>query len=103
MVTERLHEISSRVPLILSRRDFLCRTCNGIGALALAGMLAEELTAGATTVNPLAPRPQDMPRKAKHCIFLFMAGGASQIDSFDYKPALQKHADKPLPKLPGLS
>jgi Protein of unknown function (DUF1501) len=103
MVTKQLHEISSWVPLVLSRRDFLCQTCNGIGALALAGMLAEELTAGAPTVNPLAPRPQDLPRKAKHCIFLFMAGGASQIDTFDYKPALQKHADKPLPKLPGLS
>ena len=85
----------------LSRRDFLCRSCNGIGALALAGMLADELPAG-------TPAPAGLPlphsgRKAKHCIFMFMAGGVSHVDSFDYKPALQKLAGQKLPPLSGLS
>jgi Protein of unknown function (DUF1501) len=87
----------------ISRRDFLCRTCNGIGALALANVLAEDLSADTAMTNPLAPKAQHIPRKAKHCIFIFMAGGASQLDTFDYKPALQKYANQPLPKLPGLS
>lgn len=87
----------------VSRRDFLCRSWNGLGALALAGMLAEELEGSATVVNPLAPRPQHLPRKAKHCIFMFMAGGVSHVDTFDYKPALLKFADKRLPKPEGIS
>ena len=73
-----------------SRRDFLCRSWNGIGSLALAGMLADELQARPDPINPLTPREQHLPRKAKRCIFLFMGGGVSHIDTFDYKPALQK-------------
>lgn len=87
----------------LSRREMLCRSCNGIGAMALAGMLADELNAAGTAINPMVPRPPHKARKAKHCIFVFMAGGASQIDTFDYKPALQKFAGGRLPKLPGVS
>jgi hypothetical protein len=85
---------------VTSRREFLRRSCNGIGTVALAGMFADELAADA---NPMAPRPQHFPRKAKHCIFLFMAGGVSQIDTFDYKPALAKYGGQRLPKVPGLS
>src|SRR5438132_843021 len=88
--------------MAVSRRDFLTRSCNGIGALALANIMAEDLGAAAV-VDPLAVKPPHLPRKAKHCIFMFMAGGASQIDTFDYKPALQKYAGKPLPKIPGVS
>src|SRR5262245_45703175 len=86
-----------------SRRDFLCRSRNGIGALALAGLLSDDLNAAAADINPLRIKPQHFSRKAKHCIFLFMAGGVSQLDTFDYKPALQKYAGQPLPKVPGLS
>jgi len=81
----------------------LCRSCNGIGAMALAGMLADEVNAAASAVNPMAPKEPHLRRKAKNCIFVFMAGGASQIDTFDYKPALQKYAGGRLPKLPGVS
>lgn len=89
----------------LSRREFLTRSSNGIGALALAGMLANEPAVSASTpgVNPMAARAPHFPRKAKHCIFLFMAGGVSQIDTFDYKPALAKYGGQRLPKVPGLS
>jgi len=85
-----------------SRRDFLWRSWNGIGGLALSQLLAEDLSA-ATAVDPMAVKPQHFPRKAKRCIFLFMAGGASQVDTFDYKPRLKDFAGKRLPKLPGVS
>ncbi len=48
-----------------SRRDFLCRTCNGIGAMALAGMLSDELGASQGDINPMAVKPPHFPRKAK--------------------------------------
>jgi hypothetical protein len=51
----------------------------------------------------MAPRAQHLPRKAKQCIFLFMGGGVSQVDTFDYKPALARYAYKQLPMVPGLS
>ena len=86
-----------------SRREFLCRACNGIGGLALASMLADELGAERASLNPLAPRKQHLPRKAKHCIFLFMSGGVSHIESFDYKPNLEKYAGRRLPRPEGLS
>jgi hypothetical protein len=86
----------------LSRREMLCRSYNGMGALALAGMLSVDLKA-ASAINPMAAKPPHLRRKAKHCIFVFMAGGASQIDTFDYKPALQKYAGGRLPKLAGVS
>jgi hypothetical protein len=87
----------------ISRRELLGRSCNGLGALALAGILSDELSAASGQASPMAVRPQHLTRKAKHCIFLFMAGGASQVDTFDYKPALSRIAGKRLPKFPGLS
>jgi len=61
-----------------SRRDFLRRSYNGIGGMALANLLADDLAAAPSTVNPLAARqPHLLARKAKHCIFLFMQGGVS--------------------------
>jgi hypothetical protein len=89
--------------MFTSRREFLCRTCNGIGGMALAGMLSHDLGAAQADIHPMAVKPPHFGRKAKNCIFLFMAGGASQMDTFDYKPALQKYAGGKLPKLPGLS
>ena len=77
---------SSRIVSPFPRRDFLCRAWNGIGAMALADLLAGDTAAAVTEINPLASKRPHFPRKAKHCIFLFMAGGASQLDTFDYKP-----------------
>ena len=85
-----------------TRREFLCKSCNGIGALALAGILAEELGASGNPA-PMTVKPQHFPRKAKRCIFLFMAGGVSQLDTFDYKPALEKYAGGRLPKVPSVN
>lgn len=66
---------------MLDRRHFLQTTACGFGSLALAAMAQ-----GAP--NPLAARHTHFPPKAKRVIFLFMAGGVSHVDSFDYKPRL---------------
>ncbi|MCH2373194.1 MAG: DUF1501 domain-containing protein [Planctomycetes bacterium] len=87
--------------LFSSRREFLSRTWNGLGAVALSGLLADELSAENSPINPLAPRAPHLPRRAKHCIFMFMAGGVSHMDTFDYKPELEKVHNKELP--PGIN
>jgi len=86
------------------RRELLSRSFNGIGALALGGMLLDELPAAdAPSRRPLAAQSPHHIRKAKHCIFLFMQGGVSQVDSFEYKPVLRELHGKPLPRIPELS
>lgn len=67
-----------------TRRELIHQLMGGIPALALSGILANE--SKAASGNPLAPKPGVLPRKAKSVIFLFMYGGPSQIDTFDYKP-----------------
>ncbi|WP_397384184.1 DUF1501 domain-containing protein [Prosthecobacter sp.] len=67
----------------LSRRAWLQRTSAGFGAMALHG-----LAQGAA--NPLAPLPSRLQARAKRVIFLYMAGGPSQMDLFDPKPLIQK-------------
>ena len=78
-----------------SRREFLWETGAGFTGLAMTGMLsldgffAEAAQADKTkSANPLAPKPPMFPAKAKSVIFLFMYGGPSQLDTFDYKPHL---------------
>ena len=63
----------------------------GIGTVALASLLREDLFAAKSTelsVNPLAPKPPHFAPKAKRLIYLHMAGAPSQLDLFDYKPKL---------------
>ena len=82
----------------LSRRDLLRRASAGFGSLALAGLLGQEaLAEGPDPKNPLAPRTPHFAPRAKRVIFLFMHGGPSQVDTFDYKPILQRDHGKPLP------
>ena len=84
-------------PCATTRRDFLRRTGAGFGTLGLAGLLAEEklLTRGhASLADPLSPKQPHFPAKAKNVIFLFMYGGPSHVDMFDYKPALEKYKGK---------
>ncbi len=85
--------------LPISRRDMLSRTACGFGALALAGLTAEARAADAARrpADPLAPKaPHHRPR-AKRVIFLFMQGGVSHVDSYDYKPRLIREDGKQLP------
>jgi hypothetical protein len=75
----------------MNRRDALARTGMGFGAVALACMLQEQ-SRGATSQSGL-----HFPARAKRVIFLFMHGGPSHIDTFDYKPALAAKDGQPLP------
>ena len=68
----------------LSRRDMLLRCANGFGAVALTALLAEEGRAAALTAPHFSAR-------ARNVIFLYMDGGPSQVDTFDYKPLLEKY------------
>src|SRR5215467_11774023 len=72
-----------------NRREFLCDACCGIGSLAFAAMLQQE-AARAANYNPLAPKAPHMKASAKAMVFLFLAGGPSQVDTFDPKPLLNK-------------
>ncbi|MBI1310835.1 DUF1501 domain-containing protein [bacterium] len=77
----------------------LLQAGGGFGALVLAGLLSESLSAGETTVapSPLAARMMNRMARAKSVIFLFMEGGPSHLDLTDPKPALKKLEGKPLP------
>src|SRR5947208_15279786 len=72
----------------LNRRAFLWQAGGGFASLALFDLLSRD--AKAATVSPLAAKPQHFPAKAKHCVFLFMNGAPSHIDTFDPKPALTR-------------
>lgn len=77
-----------------SRRSLLQSTAAGFGGMALAALLGESAQAAD---NPLAPKEPHFPAKAKRVIFLFMHGGPSHVDTFDYKPLLIRDDGKPLP------
>lgn len=74
-------------PAQRSRRWFLEQCGVGLGSMALAGLMADQSYA---STDPLAPKRPPLPAKAKNVIFLFMAGGPSQIELFDEKPQLAK-------------
>jgi hypothetical protein len=105
MQSSESHCTSTSHARIASRRELLRRSFNGIGALALASLLADEapvIAAFGDSAIPLAPKKPHFAAAAKRCIFLFMSGGVSQVDTFEYKPALTKYADKTVPALPNL-
>jgi len=78
-------------PVYRSRREFLKRAGNGFGLLALAGLLDQEgLLAAEAPRDPLAPKLPHFAAKAKSVIWLFMNGGPSHVDTWDYKPELAK-------------
>jgi hypothetical protein len=82
----------------LSRRELLRVSSTGFGTLALAGLLErEQARAASTALDPLAIKDPHFPARAKRIIFLFMHGGPSQVDTFDYKPLLKRDHGKPLP------
>lgn len=83
-------------PAPLSRRQMLSQFANGFGAVALSSLLDDRAFAGTrpSGVNPLAPKAPHFPARAKNVIFLYMDGGPSQVDTFDYKPMLEKFDGK---------
>ncbi|MBI1247226.1 DUF1501 domain-containing protein [bacterium] len=78
---------------MFTRRHLLQSATMGFGYLAFAGMNAAQADQQAPQ-NPLAPKEPHFPAKAKRVIFLFMGGGPSHVDTFDYKPALAKDEGK---------
>jgi hypothetical protein len=93
-------DLEKEYRMLLTRRQFFGRTAAGIGTMALAALLNERLfaadvdqslkTLGALPALHFAP-------KAKRIIYLFMSGGPSHIDLFDYKPKLRDYHGKELP------
>ena len=71
-----------------SRRKLIQSMCGGLGSVGLAGLLADQQLGAAPLGHYTGPK---LPAKAKHVIFLFMAGGPSQLDMFDPKPMLKKY------------
>ena len=91
-------------PCGVTRREFIWEMGGGFAGLALTSLLARDgfftrdaHAEGRRAPNGLAPRPPHFRARAKSCIFLMMNGGPSQVDTFDYKPALEKYVGKPLP------
>ena len=81
-----------------SRRNALQSLACGFGYMALAGMSTQSMqSARAGMVSPLAARKPHHAPKAKRVIFLFMQGGVSHVDSYDYKPELEKQDGKQMP------
>ena len=83
--------------MTLTRREMLCRSTLGLGAFALADLMGEAFGDDGGALNPLSPRRSHFAGKAKRVIHIFPNGGASHVDTFDPKPALEKYAGKPLP------
>src|SRR5687768_15660412 len=83
----------------ITRRHFFSRCGVGVGSIALTSLLAEQgLAAPSPQVrNALDPKPPHFPAKAKNVIFLFMAGGPSQLDLLEHKPQLTELNGKPIP------
>src|SRR6187399_1672135 len=91
MTPQQIDELDRRLTHDLTRRHFFGRCAVGLGAIALNQMLREEGLAALPKIdpaNPMAARTPPLPAKAKNVIYLFMAGGPSQLDLFDDKPKL---------------
>ena len=76
----------------MNRRELLRTAGTGLGALALGNLLSAEKK----YENPLNPKQSHFPAKAKRVIWIFINGGPSQVDTWDYKPALAKWDGKSL-------
>ena len=86
-----------------TRRRILQSTSTGFGWLAFNALHQQWANAAAPlkTINPLAPKPPHFTAKAKRVIFMFMQGGPSHLDTFDYKPELAKAASNKVQKYMG--
>ncbi len=82
-----------------SRREMLQRVSSGFGMMAFASLVGEQASADYT--NPLAPKEPHFAPKAKRVIYACMRGGPSHVDTFDYKPELEKHDGQTAPDQKG--
>ena len=85
-------------PLLMqTRRHFFQNCAMGLGTMALASLWNPGMGGPQSLPNPLAPKKPHFEPKAKAVIYLFMAGGPSQLELFDYKPKLNALHGKPVP------
>ena len=85
--------------ILAARRHFFQQCRVGLGAMALGSLLAEDKAQSAeAAADPLAPRPGHHTPRAKNVIFLFMAGGPSQLELFTPKPKLQELSGQVIPQ-----
>ncbi len=86
--------------LLQTRRHFFSECSISIGSMALASLIAGDKRSHASdaALNPMAPKPPHFTPRAKNVIYLFMAGGPSQLELFDYKPKLQELNGQPIPE-----
>ncbi|MDP7019638.1 MAG: DUF1501 domain-containing protein [Pirellulaceae bacterium] len=92
---------SNRPLLHSTRRQFFADAGFSIGGMGLMSLLADnQLRAddAAVATDPLAVRPTHFPARAKRVIYLFMAGGPSQLELFDYKPELKRMSGDVIPE-----
>src|SRR5688572_49596 len=82
----------------LTRRHFFSRCGLGLGSIALGSMLGGRRALADPLTNPLAPRATQFAGRAKNIIYLFMAGGPSQLELFDFKPKLVELNGQPIPQ-----
>ena len=85
---------------VTTRRDFLKKSSLGFGSIALSSILGPNFGSAQNTLpqmNPMAGRTPHFVPKAKRVIYLFQSGGPSQIETYDYKPALSKWHGKEIP------
>jgi hypothetical protein len=105
------HPTGSRIAAsYLDRRSFLANSATALGSIALVDLLSRDSVLAAdengTTIDPArpyAPRPAHFPPKAKNVVVIFCAGAVSQLETWDYKPALIQWDDKPLPGGPAVT
>jgi Protein of unknown function (DUF1501) len=94
----------SRRGKFISRRKFWMEAGMGIGGLALIDLLTQDnllaagclANSGPVANSPLTPKPPHFKPRAKSVISLFMSGGVSHLDTFQYKPALDKYNRMPM-------
>jgi hypothetical protein len=92
--TSPYHRISGRGARF-SRREFLWRSGGGLGGIALAALFAQENSKAISSEQGILSGKLQWPPKAKRVVQLFMAGAASHVDMFDYKPLLrERHGQK---------
>jgi len=97
VLLDRSH--AERILLSQTRRKFLTSAFGSLGSLALGGMLGPRLLAASPSRTPgMAPNFLTHAARAKRVIHLCMAGGPSHLESFDYKPALEKYHGKEMPE-----
>jgi hypothetical protein len=97
--------LSIHATYLLDRRRFLGETAGGLSAIALAALLHQHATGADTApirpvieaARPNAARPPHFAPRAKNVVVIFCAGACSHLDTFDYKPELEKRHGQPLP------